>query len=153
MRLSSHRGPSPALIVAAIALIFAIAGTAIAGPDAISNKITKAKVKKIAKKQANKVLDSRESSLNVNSAKTAGQRQDGRQRQDGQDRRQRDQCDDGRYRGQRASAQRQHSCGRGRPQRPRRPYEQQLRRGLRAGSRRAAGRPCCADPAERLAHL
>ena len=63
--------PRPAVIVAAIALVFALAGTAIAGPDALTNKITKSKVKSIAAKQANKVLDSRESSLNVNSAKTA----------------------------------------------------------------------------------
>jgi hypothetical protein len=47
-------GTTAALIVAAVALIFAIAGTAIAGPGSISSKISKAKVKKIAKKQINK---------------------------------------------------------------------------------------------------
>jgi hypothetical protein len=39
------------MIVAAVALIFAVAGTAIAGPGSISSKISKSKVKKIAKKQ------------------------------------------------------------------------------------------------------
>ena len=71
MKLSKASRPSPALVLAALALVFAMVGTAIAGPDAISNKITKPKVKKIAKKQANKVLNQRESSLNVNRAQTA----------------------------------------------------------------------------------
>ena len=70
MNLSKASRPSPALVLAALALVFAMVGTAIAGPDAISNKITKPKVKKISKKQANKVLDQRESSLDVNSAAT-----------------------------------------------------------------------------------
>lgn len=60
------RAPSPAMIVAAIAVILAMAGTAIAGPDALS-KITNAKVKSIATKQINKAAPN----LNVNSAKTA----------------------------------------------------------------------------------
>jgi hypothetical protein len=46
--------PSPALIVAVIALTAAFAGTAIAGPGASTSAITKKKVKKIAKKQVNK---------------------------------------------------------------------------------------------------
>jgi hypothetical protein len=46
--------PSPAMVLAAIALVLAMAGTAIAGPSAISSKITKSKVKQIAKKQINK---------------------------------------------------------------------------------------------------
>jgi hypothetical protein len=71
MKLSKASRPSPALVLAALALVFAMVGTAIAGPDAISNKITKPKVKNISKKQANKVLDQRESSLDVNSAKRA----------------------------------------------------------------------------------
>jgi hypothetical protein len=54
MKLSKGSRPSPALVLAALALVFAMVGTAIAGPDAISNKITKPKVKKIAKKQINK---------------------------------------------------------------------------------------------------
>jgi hypothetical protein len=71
MKLSQVSRPSPALVLAALALVFAMVGTAVAGPDAISNKITKPKVKKISKKQANKVLDQRESSLDVNSARRA----------------------------------------------------------------------------------
>jgi hypothetical protein len=71
MKLSKASRPSPALVLAALALVFAMVGTAIAGPDAISSKVTTKKVKKIAKKQANKVLDQRESSLNVNSADSA----------------------------------------------------------------------------------
>jgi hypothetical protein len=46
--------PSPALIVAVVALVAALAGTAIAGPGASSSAITKAKVKKVANKQINK---------------------------------------------------------------------------------------------------
>lgn len=63
--------PSPAMVVAVCALAFAMVGTAVAGTDGLNEKLSKSKVKKIAKKQANKVLDSREASLNVNSAKTA----------------------------------------------------------------------------------
>jgi hypothetical protein len=46
------------MVVAAIAVLFALVGTAIAGPDALT-KLTTSKVKKIAKKQANKVFDQR----------------------------------------------------------------------------------------------
>jgi hypothetical protein len=61
-------------VVAALAIVAALAGTAVAADTgATSNKITKSKVKKIAKKQANKVLDQRESSLRVDHAKTAEQ--------------------------------------------------------------------------------
>jgi hypothetical protein len=58
--------PSPAMIVGVIALVFAIAGTAIAAPEAI-NKITKSKVKKIANKQITKAAPD----LEVASATTA----------------------------------------------------------------------------------
>ena len=47
---------SPALIVAVVALVAALAGTAIAGPGASSSAITKSKVKKIANKQAGKQI-------------------------------------------------------------------------------------------------
>jgi hypothetical protein len=43
------------MIVSLLALAAALAGTAIAGPDAISNKLTKAKVKTIAAKQIKKL--------------------------------------------------------------------------------------------------
>ncbi len=59
--------PSPAIVLAVIALVFAMAGSAVAGTDALSNKITKSKVKKIAKKQINKAAPG----LDVKSAKTA----------------------------------------------------------------------------------
>jgi hypothetical protein len=49
--------PSPAIIVAALALVAALAGTAVAGPQATSSAINKKKVKKIARKQANKAID------------------------------------------------------------------------------------------------
>ena len=49
--------PSPAIIVAVVALIAALAGTAVAGPGASSSALTKAKVRTIANKQANKALD------------------------------------------------------------------------------------------------
>jgi hypothetical protein len=67
----TRTGPSPAMVVAAVALSFAVAGTAVAGTDALKRAVTKSKVKQVAKKQANKVLNSRESQLNVNSAKSA----------------------------------------------------------------------------------
>ena len=51
------------MVVAVIALILALAGTAIAGPDAINRALTTSKVKKIAKKQANKVLNQRAGEL------------------------------------------------------------------------------------------
>jgi hypothetical protein len=47
---------NPALIVAVLALIAALAGTALAGPGAGTSAITKAKVKKVANKQINKRL-------------------------------------------------------------------------------------------------
>jgi hypothetical protein len=49
--------PSPALVVAVFALVAALAGTAVAQPGAGTSAITKSKVKKISKKQANKAVD------------------------------------------------------------------------------------------------
>jgi hypothetical protein len=50
--------PSPALLVSVIALVAALAGTAVAvEPVADSSAINKKKVKKIAKKQANKAVN------------------------------------------------------------------------------------------------
>ena len=48
--------PSPAIIVAVVALIAAVGGTALAGQVAITSKISKKKVKKIANKQIDKRL-------------------------------------------------------------------------------------------------
>lgn len=40
--------PSPAIVVAIVALVAALAGTAVAGPNASTSKITKSKVRSIA---------------------------------------------------------------------------------------------------------
>jgi hypothetical protein len=52
----SRRRPSPALIVAVIALAAAVAGTAIAAPDLMTREVSPSKVKKIAKQQASKQI-------------------------------------------------------------------------------------------------
>ncbi len=58
MRQLSRTLPRPALVISVLALIAALAGTAVASdPGASSSAITKKKVKKIAKKQANKAVD------------------------------------------------------------------------------------------------
>ena len=54
MRRITAVRPSPAIVVAILALVAALAGTAIAGSTATTSKITKAKVKKVANKQINK---------------------------------------------------------------------------------------------------
>jgi hypothetical protein len=59
------RRPSPAMIVAVCALAFAMVGTAVASDGAVS-KITKSKVKSIAKKQADKRLKANVSGSHVN---------------------------------------------------------------------------------------
>jgi hypothetical protein len=65
------RRPSPAMVVAVVALSFALAGSAIAGTDAATRAVTKSKVKKIAKKQANKVLNQKAAGLSVANAQNA----------------------------------------------------------------------------------
>ena len=70
MTRSNGRRPSPAMIVAATALIVALAGTAMAAPTAIKsilNKQEKKQVKSIAKNQVNKLAPD----LSVKHAKTA----------------------------------------------------------------------------------
>ena len=47
--------PSPAIVVAVLALVAAVAGTAVAGPGASTSKITKKKVTKIADKEIKKL--------------------------------------------------------------------------------------------------
>jgi len=59
--------PSPAIVIAALALVAALAGTALAGPDATTSELTKSKVKKIATKQINKLAPG----LSVAGAQTA----------------------------------------------------------------------------------
>jgi hypothetical protein len=63
--------PSPAIIVSALALVAALAGTALGGPDASTSAVTKKKVKKIAKKQAIKQINALAPGLSVASADTA----------------------------------------------------------------------------------
>lgn len=52
-------------------LVLAVAGTAIAGPDPLTSKITKSKVKAIAAKQADRKITSRAPGLAVASAETS----------------------------------------------------------------------------------
>jgi hypothetical protein len=70
MRLDFSKRPSPALIVAVCALAFAMVGTAVASDGAV-NKLTKSKVKKIAKKQADKRLKANVAGSHVNTADNA----------------------------------------------------------------------------------
>jgi hypothetical protein len=49
--------PSPAILVAVIALVAAFAGTAIAGPGASTSAVDKSDVKRIATKKANKAVN------------------------------------------------------------------------------------------------
>lgn len=62
--------PSPAIIVAVLALVAALAGTAVAGPDATTSALSKKKVKKIATKQADKQIDERAPGLSVANSET-----------------------------------------------------------------------------------
>ena len=56
MRPITRSRPSPAIVVAILALVAGLAGTAVAGPDA-STSVNKKKTKKIAKKQAKKQVN------------------------------------------------------------------------------------------------
>jgi hypothetical protein len=49
--------PSPAIVVAVVALVAALAGTAVAADPLATTSVSKKKTKKIAKKQANKAVD------------------------------------------------------------------------------------------------
>ena len=71
MSLNTRKRPSAAMIVAAVALCFALVGTAVAGTDSVSRALTKSKVKKIAKKQADKALKANVSGSHVNLADQA----------------------------------------------------------------------------------
>ena len=57
MRRLKHARPSPALVVAVVALVAALAGTAVAADPLATTSVSKKKTKKIAKKQANKAVD------------------------------------------------------------------------------------------------
>src|SRR5262249_8787886 len=59
MRTIKAARPSPALVVAVLALVAGLAGTAVADPELSKKKVTTKKVKKIADKEANAVLNAR----------------------------------------------------------------------------------------------
>ena len=67
-----HRRPSPAILVAVIALVAALGGSAVAEVATTSklNKKEKKQTKKIAKQQANKQIDKKASGLSVANADT-----------------------------------------------------------------------------------
>jgi hypothetical protein len=68
----TKKRPSGALVVAVIALVFAVVGTAVAANDgSVFPKLTKSKVKQIAKKQATKQLKANVSNSHVNLADQA----------------------------------------------------------------------------------
>jgi hypothetical protein len=72
MTLLGKKRPSPALIVAVLALVAALAGTAVAAdPIATDSAVTKKKVKKIAKKQAKKYFNANIGDASVAHADTA----------------------------------------------------------------------------------
>ena len=72
MRRIKQAKPSPALLVAVVALVAALGGGAVAGVAVTSlNKKETKKVRKIAKKKANEQIEKKAPGLNVNSAKTA----------------------------------------------------------------------------------
>lgn len=63
--------PSPALVVASIALLLGLTGAAVAGPGVLNRVITRSKVQTIAKKQANARITARAPGLSVASSRTA----------------------------------------------------------------------------------
>ena len=71
MSTKSRLRPSPALVVAFLALGLVLGGTAAASPDTTAQSVKKSKVKSIAKKQANKAITKRAPRLSVLSAQTA----------------------------------------------------------------------------------
>jgi hypothetical protein len=71
MRVVLHRRPHPAVVVGVLALVAALAGTAVAGPTANTSAVSKKKVKKIAKKQAKKQIKKLAPGLSVAHAETA----------------------------------------------------------------------------------
>ena len=66
-----RRTPSAAIVVAVLALVAALAGTAIAGPGVESSAVNKKDVKKIAKKQAKKQVKKLAPGLSVANADNA----------------------------------------------------------------------------------
>lgn len=77
MRVLLRTRPSPAMVVAVVALVVAVAGSAVAGTNAVISSLDKTErkqVKKIAKKQANKQISNRAGGLSVaNAARLGGE--------------------------------------------------------------------------------
>jgi hypothetical protein len=69
---NSTRRPSPALLVAVMALIAALAGTAVAADPVANTAVSKKKTKKIAKKVAKKQIKKRAPGLSVANAQFSG---------------------------------------------------------------------------------
>jgi hypothetical protein len=63
--------PKPALVIATLSLVAALAGTAVAGSDVQSSAVSKKKVKKIARKQATKQINKLAPGLSVLNAENA----------------------------------------------------------------------------------
>jgi hypothetical protein len=70
-RKSSRFRPSPAVVVATLAVVGLAVGTATADSGSTAQSVKKSKVRTIAKKQANKAIKKRAPGLSVLSAKTA----------------------------------------------------------------------------------
>ncbi|CAN5408919.1 hypothetical protein BH10ACT11_BH10ACT11_16580 [soil metagenome] len=70
MSFTKQGRPSPAIVVAALALVFAMIGTAVAGTE-VARVLTNAKVKTIAKKAADKELRANIPRSHVDKADTA----------------------------------------------------------------------------------
>jgi hypothetical protein len=68
MRRLRHAVPKPAMIVAVVALVAALAGTAVASDPVASTSVTKKKTKQIAKRVASRAV---ESALPIGSAEFA----------------------------------------------------------------------------------
>jgi hypothetical protein len=74
MQAFTKKRPSGALFVAVVALMFAVVGTAVAANDgSVFPKLTKSKVKQIAKKQATKQLKANVAMSHVNLADRASE--------------------------------------------------------------------------------
>jgi hypothetical protein len=68
MRRLRHSRPSPALIVAVVALVGALAGSAVA--EQATTSISKQKTKKISRKQADKQIDARLATIDTHAEST-----------------------------------------------------------------------------------
>jgi hypothetical protein len=72
MKMPEGATPSPALVVAVLALSMALVGTAVAGTDGFSRALNKSKVKTIAKAVAKKQINKREKAVNFALSSSSG---------------------------------------------------------------------------------